>query len=836
VATERKPHLYVKNTATTESYRYPKKVRGSSRVNLPLRDRAHHGRKLKEDLAAVRTQLAELARERTAVGIQGDHGVYLEVASDPGFELALESLDRRDRSNAQRNIELVAVREQAETMFATVFVPEGKLEVLEKLVTDYLTKETPPSARSPEGNPRNKLLVESVALIRRAVIGSFWTDDASVFPQSNEAIWWEVWVRVGSERGALLEAFSSFARRQGLRLGETRLDFPDRTVCLAYGTPAQLMGSVELLDCVGELRKAKDMASFFTEMPRVEEAAWAASMVKGIVAPGPKAPAVCILDSGVTRGHPLIASALSETDLHTYDQAWGTADDRRWRGHGTNMAGLALHGDLTEALADTGECELEHRLESVKILPPTGFPENEHRLFGDITQYATGLPEIAAPERERIFALAVTAADYRDRGSPSSWSAEIDRLAFGDEGEGQRLFIVAAGNIDDPEQWQRYPDSNDVEQVHDPGQAWNAVTVGAYTEKVLLDPVTYPDWTPVAQAGMLSPSSTTSVSWSRTWPHKPDVVLEGGNAARNPATGEVDAVDDLALLTTHFQPTERLFVPTGDTSAATAQAARFGAIIRARYPGLWPETVRGLLVHSAEWTRAMVDQVAAAQPGRRYELLLQRYGWGVPSLERACWSASNALTLVVQEDLQPYGEPKGGTVPTLDMHIHSLPWPREQLEQLFDTQVRLRVTLSYFVEPNPARRGFKYRHLYSSHGLRFEVPRPNESLAAFRARISKAAQQHLQGEPDFKKSKWAVRGHRGSLHSDWWEGSAADLANRGYVAIFPVSGWWKERPSFGRWQNRVRYSLIVSIHAPEVGIDIYSPVASKIAETVAVLP
>lgn len=823
--TERKPHLRIENTAATEPYKYPKEVRGTSKLKRPFRDRTQHGAKLAQDLAGVRAQLAELDRERQAVGLQGDRGVYLEVASAPGFDLALKSLDRGDRSKLQRHIELVAVREQGNQTLATVFVPEGKLKVFEDLVSKYAAEE------SKGGKPKNQELVESIAEIRRAVLGSFWTDDLSVFPQTNEAIWWEVWVRAGTERDALFEAFRSFATRHGLRTGTTRLDFPDRTVCLAYGTPAQMTASVELLDCVGELRRAKDMASFFSEMSPAEQAAWSSSMTDGLVMPAPDAPAVCVLDSGINRGHPLIEPALTEADLHTYDEAWGTGDSATWNGHGTNMAGLALHGDLTEALADGNVRQLEHRLESVKILPSAGFPENERELYGVITQQSAGLPEIAAPNRRRVFVLAVTAADFRDRGSPSSWSAEVDRLAFGDEGEGQRLFVIAAGNIDDLEQWRHYPDSNDVDQVHDPGQAWNALTIGAYTEKILLDSVKYPGWTPIALPGTLSPSSTTSVSWKSTWPHKPDLVLEGGNAARSP-TGDIDPIDDLALLSTHFQPTTKLFTTAGDTSAAAAQASRLGAIVMARYPDLWPETVRALLVHSAEWTQAMRDQVAREDTGRRHELLRHRYGWGVPDLDRACWSASNALTLVAQESLQPYGKPSSGAVPSQDMHVHELPWPKEQLQQLFEQQVRLRVTLSYFIEPNPARRGWKYRHLYSSHGLRFEVPRPGESLPAFKARISKEAQGDLDDEPDFKQSEWTLRRHRGSIHSDWWEGTAADLADRGYLAVYPVGGWWKERPKLDRWQYRVRYALVVSIHVPDVGVDIYTPVAAKIAATV----
>ena len=53
------------------------------------------------------------------------------------------------------------------------------------------------------------------------------------------------------------------------------------------------------------------------------------------------------------------------------------------------------------------------------------------------------------------------------------------------------------------------------------------------------------------------------------------------------------------------------FTTTGDTSAATAQVARMGAQILADRPALWPETVRALLVHSAQWTRAMHKHLPA---------------------------------------------------------------------------------------------------------------------------------------------------------------------------------------------------------------------------------
>ena len=82
---------------------------------------------------------------------------------------------------------------------------------------------------------------------------------------------------------------------------------------------------------------------------------------------------------------------------------------------------------------------------------------------------------------------------------------------------------------------------NDVESVDDPAQAWNALTVGAFTEKVdIIDPA-FAGYTPIAPAGELSPRSRTSVAWDRQWPVKPDVVFEGGNLAHDGVLpGEAD--------------------------------------------------------------------------------------------------------------------------------------------------------------------------------------------------------------------------------------------------------------------------------------------------------
>ena len=70
--------------------------------------------------------------------------------------------------------------------------------------------------------------------------------------------------------------------------------------------------------------------------------------------------------------------------------------------------------------------------------------------------------------------------------------------------------------------------------------------------------------------------------------------------------------------------------------------------------------------------------------------------------------------------------------------------------------------------------------------------------------------------------------NKGSIHSDTWVGTAADLAERGVVAIYPVSGWWKDQPKRDRSDLGARYSLLLAIETEAEGVDIWTPVAQQI--------
>ena len=604
-----------------------------------------------------------------------------------------------------------------------------------------------------------------------------------------------------------------------------------------------LARTTALLNFVSELRHPALTAEFFIEQSPRDQHQWAADLKSRLVLPPNDAPAVCVLDTGVNRGHPLLADLLNERDHDTVRAEWGK-DDHYRNGHGTQMAGLAAYGDLTPVLDSSESVKLTHWLESVKVLPRFGSNEPEH--YGLITQEAISLAEINSPERQRVFALAVTAPDspdFTELGKPTAWSAALDSHTSGatDDDDTKRLVCVSGGNV-----WlqnrSEYPSKNEVTSLEDPAQSWNVLTVAASTA---MDIVTdhngdiVPDAVCIAPRGGLSPHSATSCLWtskeSRHWPLKPDVVFEGGNVAAA-ANGNREERDSLCLLTTNSDIQQRLFAPFWATSAATALAARMAAHIKAEYPEFWPETVRALMVHSAEWTPEMLRGAKKENKGHVAHIL-RRFGHGQPNLARALASARSRATLICQDSLQPF-EKTDGSPRTKDMMLYRLPWPKSLLQANSAVNVKLRITLSYFIEPNPGSRMVNSKYRYAGCNLRFLVQTATEkSVDNFIARVSNAIsddERDSYEKPDDTTDGWTLGDDlrcRGSIHSDTWVGTSAQLAEMEHLIIFPVNGWWRLRAQHKKYNNRIRYALVVSLETTGLDLDIFTPINAEVVKS-----
>lgn len=879
------PHLRLEGTANPEPYTSPKS--GAATFERPIRNPSTHAKKVREELeqadADARRRRDEDAEAHHELVEWQPEGVVLTFRSDPDHELNLERLERDGAG-----IQLLGVAVVGGVQTARVFVPEGRLSEFLKLVDAYaasivLTYVAEPvdaaqlkeladpdrgikfrgPVRPTKDKKKVKLkfivplaevdgfkkrvgttatlfsedrqhgeLIDSIAAVRLAIVEDFWQDRLQ-FPTPEENIWWEVWLRGRRETASEVHRrFTELARIVGISTVSTRfVVFPERVVVHARATARQISSSVDFMALIGELRKAKELATHYVDLDGKGQAEFVDDVAARLIPPAPDAPSVCILDAGVNRSHPLLEPALAEDDQHAAQEEWGVSDHDPYQ-HGTGMAGNALYGCLTELMQATGAVPLRHKLESAKILPKLP-DKNEPPDYGWRMQDGVELAHIKARKRKRVICMAVTADDHRDGGEPSLWSGAVDDMCAGVLDGAPKLMFISAGNMRDEicEDAYVYHDWNRIRGgIEDPGQAWNALTVGAFTEKVNIEDRDLQGWDPVAGLGDLCPTSRTSLAWPADtrdgWPIKPDLVMEGGNYARQDKAPW--SCDDLSLLTTIMRP-DRLLTTTRDTSPATALAARMAAVIWSHYPRLWPETVRALLVHSAKWTPAMKKRF----PNNKKNNVLQClrcYGYGVPDLRRALNSASNVVTMIYEGELQPFRKERG-EIKTYQMHVHELPWPREVLEDLGEERVAMRVTLSYFVEPSPNRIGWGVNHRYASHGLRFDVIRPTEGIDGFKQRISKAFWDSPNDRPKnaTETRRWIVGDYRrclGSLHSDWWMGTAAELARSGRIIVYPVSGWWRERKHLGRYDQTARYSLIVSIGTRKA--DLYTPITNMV--------
>lgn len=822
-------HIFLNDWAESSPFTSNRQMGGEPRI--PARNRASHSQQLITKLNTIWEQVQERVAERTAVSLTSKDGIYLEFKSAAGHDLITKSLEDIRQGVRLLNIRKVGEGDNQETL-ATVYIPSGKEQFFLRKVQAYSNE-----IDNRSGEPKNKKLIESIEDVKIAFLESLWTDPINLIPQNN-AKWCEAWLRISSyDEATIIANFLTILDELQIQHKPNYVSFPERSVVLIYATRQQLSELLERNGYLAEYRIGQETARFWVNESNREQLGWVEDLLARLQLNLGNVN-VCVLDTGVNNAHQLLAPILADNVRLSVNPAWGIDDHNSGSGHGTLMSGIAAYGNLEESLLSGQNILITHKLCSVKILPPDHIAPTPIEHWGEVTYQGISRAEIQLPDEKIIYCMAITSKTDVDRGRPSSWSGAIDNIAYGTEND-KRLLIVSAGNIIDPNEWNNYPQSNLTISVQNPAQAWNILTVGAYTNKAVITDPSFSGYTTLAAPGELSPYSSTSLTWERTkWPVKPDVVFEGGNILRAPDGQLIDGHDDLGLLSTAKNTTIRQFDIISATSAATAQASWMAAKITTQYPNAWPETVRALIIHSAEWTDEMIRQfnIDITRKGH-IKQLLRICGYGIPNLTKALYTTESGLTFVGQEYLQPFIKRESRYV-TNEMHFYKLPWPTETLLEMGETLVKLKITLSYFIEPGPGEIGWKDKYRYQSFGLRFDLNSETESEDEFKRRINAAAREEDEEiESESGSERWLIgtKGRSlGSIHSDIWEGTAAQVASCNLLGIYPVMGWWRQRTNLGKYNNRARYSVIVSLETPAENIDLYTPVITQIQTPVTI--
>ncbi|MGA0615661.1 S8 family peptidase [Paracoccus sp. KR1-242] len=800
----------------------------------PLRDDyAAHSKALLDQLTIALGDIP-IAGQDVRLPVEGlKAGVIVEVGTMPpveGGRVQAVKLPKGLEFPTQDVFVLRSERRDDRTESALLFVPDDARAFLQERIRSY---------GQPRGNqpPADVEKFERVETIRAAEVHALFV--GSVDFASPEPLWWELWVR---HDGRIAAGVAAAARLAALDVHEDRLLFPDTTVLFVHASAEGITGFVgRIPGAVTEIRKATG-----TIEPFIDRGAtglgpqdWTSDLAKRIVPPPPDANAVCALDTGVAAQHPLIAPALR--GAWAYDAAWGADDHHPHGGHGTPLAGLALYGDLEPLMNDTRQVQLTHTVESMKLLPPRGFPKTKPPSYGVVTEGAIALVEAERPNVRRAFCLANSACDFPP-GRPSSWSGALDQIASGsmpgDQAEGvpaaerpKRLMVVATGNMPGG----KLDHVRLSHPLEDPSQSWNALTIGGFTRKET-PPANPPGLKPVVPANHRSPFSLGSQTLSSDLtPIKPEVLFEAGNMIAN-AAGDCGWEPSVSLLAPGSNVLHEPLVPFCATSAAAGMAGHFVGALQAALPDLWPETHRALAVDSAHWPEPIRKRLIGTgqhwKTGTKAakQAILREVGYGVPDLQRAINSASNDVTLIAQAPIQPFVTGESGGPVFNEMHFYDLPWPKAALEKIENGIVTMKVTLSYFVEPNLSGRAATRPETYRSFGLRFAMKKRSDTKEQFKRRVSGQQEKDTSG-PQQEGDYWLLGSNAaqaGSLHCDLWRGRAIDLALHDAVGVYPVTGWWKTHPGQKRFNDKGRYALVISISAPDQDVDLYAEIKSAV--------
>lgn len=815
-----KKHFILSDTKESKKF---SPITGRGNENLPYFNPFEHGADLLSQFESLWRKDEELRENLSAVRTRG--GTYISFTSAEDVSLKLQTLEQQNKGVRLLNATFLPESNKEK---AVVFLPDTHKDFYEKKIELYRTEVTF------KGNPKQVDFAGRIQEIALTNAKDFWLDDISLFPRE-QAIWCEIWIAF-EQNEADTHQFFDLCTSLSIEHSKKTINFPERIVTLCKVNHNDIQKLVNSTGCIAEIHKSKEPASLFIKDEDSRQ--WTADLKSRLQKTDLKT-RICILDTGLNRRHPLLEDVTDDRTVQSVDDSWTPSDKN---GHGTAMAGICEYFELEDKMLSSEPIVQDIAIESVKILPDMG--ENPKDLLGCITNDAVNIAQATVNDVNRIHCMAVTQRttvdelkNLKEIGNPTSWSAALDNIISGYEDNQKKMFVVSAGNVslDDLNKY-KYPTACYEHCVESPAQAWNALTVGAVSTKVQIEDKLLKDYKPVAKNGDLSPFSSTSNNdnWGKDWPIKPDVLFEGGNAIYNGS--DYDGCHDTSLLTTNNKFLFTNLTTINATSSATAQASYVAAMIHKEYPELWAETIRGLIVHSAEWTPIMMNKfpnMDKKTDGKKK--LVHTYGYGVASLARAKSSYNNATTMIIQDELQPFCC-EGSDVKLNEMNLHSLPIPKEFLLALGDTSVRLKITLSYFVEASPDSKGWQADYKYSSCGLRFDINGTAEDKAAFLSRVNKASRKEDYEKPENNPSsdRWYLGAQNrdvGSIHSDFWQGTAAELSESEFLAVYPISGWWKTRKKLESFKKKIRYALIVSLDT-KVDVDIYSAIQTEISNRV----
>jgi hypothetical protein len=535
---------------------------------------------------------------------------------------------------------------------------------------------------------------------------------------------------------------------------------------------------------------------------------------------------VLVIDSGVSRGHPLIAPALGEAEVFPDSDnliiAGGPDDgDEKTGGHGTGVSGIAVYGDISQSVKQRS-FQATAWLFSARVTDrnneydPDLLLENQ---LGKAVQYFT---QNYANCKVINISLGDSRLTFRDGQKQFRLAAKIDEIAY--EFQHKNLvFVVSAGNHDyNPESkdlfLQDYPNYllTKEARIIEPATSAIALTVGSLS--IGAGSLSYPDDAQRRAVARVRgyPSPFTRTGFGVDGMIKPELVDFGGDLVID-RERVIDNEPGVAILTLAKDYSGLLFRAYCGTSFSAPRIANMAAQLFTQFPNATSNLIRALIANSA----TLPTEIPPALQGKGKEQQKSRlrvYGYGQPNLLQAKYSAENHVVLLVDNVQIPVG----------NFHIYEIPpLPNDFLETK-GTRT-LSITLA-FDPPTRPTRGDSYLGVTMEFHLFKNIDCENIVTAFVKASKETSTEQFTEISLDNLKKKY-----KGTL-VDIFPGSnlrKKGTLQKGQVEISSKATGYDQSPLYlvvscsRKWAKEgefdiQRYAVVASISHSNPQVDLYN--------------
>lgn len=365
--------------------------------------------------------------------------------------------------------------------------------------------------------------------------------------------------------------------------------------------------------------------------------------------PDAGAPAIGVLDSGLTRGHPLLASAVGDAQGYLAPNRSPDDDPPHW--HGTFVGALALYGDV-HACIQQGRFVPQLRLLSGKVFNDDG---------QDQTEFVEKAVEEAVRELHEQYGCRVFNFSYGDLNKVydgrhvRGLAYTLDRLTR----ELGVLFVVPTGNLTTADlpvnAREEYPNYllADSARLVDPATALNVLTVGGLTlNEATRDAQQHPNTIedqPIARAGQPFPLTRGGPSINGAL--KPDLIECAGNIALMRAGGRTRHTGlGIVSLNGGFANGSAFREDIGTSYAAPLMAHKAARLL-AEVPNATPNLLRALIGAHARWPQACEALLNPDGNSDGREKLLRLVGYGRVDDSALFRSLDHTVTLLAEEQV-----------------------------------------------------------------------------------------------------------------------------------------------------------------------------------------